>query len=272
MMIIPKRVKFIAYSAVVFAICGWFYIFNLGVLQSLFFVLATGILVASYFFLFKSYGRIKENYTYFLYWVLLNFCLMYMPNYFLQINLAAKILYLFLACTILYLNALALNVYIVAKNKNQPIPLLQTSKLVVSTSIVLTAIIGSVIILKSSFAFENPFYNFLAQMFYFSFFYFGLISNTEWFYLSEKIGEVISPRFLNDFKSIKFFMAFSLTTVSLLLAFFQLEDLAKGIIIGILYYIFIDLKTHYLNRSLNNRFIRESIIIFVLVCVLVNFF
>jgi hypothetical protein len=269
---IPKRVRFITYSLTIFLISSWFYIFDFGTFQSLFFVLIISLLVGSYFFIFKNYGKANEVYKYFLYWALLNMCLVYMPNYFLQINLFAKILYLVLACSVIYLNALALNVYIVAISKNQPIPLLQTSKLVVSTSIVLVSIIASVIILKSSFVFDNPFYNFLIQGIYFSFFYFGLMSNTEWFYLSEKIGETISEKFMSDFKAIKTFMAIMLIVASLLLSFFQIEDLAKGIIIGTLYYIFIDLKNHYLNRSINGKFVIESTIIFVAVCILVNYF
>lgn len=268
---IPKRIRFISYAALNALVCGWFYVVDLGESQILFFVLIAGILASSFFFLFKGYGKIRTIYNHFLYWSLLSLCLAYMPNYFLQINFSAKILYVIVMAVIMYLNLLALNVYLVAQNRNQPIPLLQTSKLVVSTSLVLVSLIGSVIIVKSSFAFENPFHNFLMQLIYFSFFYFGLINNTEWFYLSEKIGEIVSEKYLNDFKSIKTFMALALTTASMVLGFFQIEDLAKGIIIGTLYYIFIDLKTHYLYRSINNRFIIESSFIFITVCVLVNF-
>lgn len=269
--LLNKRFAFIIYSAIFFVNLLFLYRFNYYNYNFVILVSFIGQLVLSYFFSFKYFGKLKDHYLKFLYWSVLLWSAIVFPSSYLLLSNLTKVIIVSAISLFAYFNLLSINTYVVSEKRGSSIPLLQAGKLILLVSSITICLMGSTIIYKLNYFFETGLSNFIFQAVLFLILYSLLIFSTSWIYVNQKIGEVYYERLSLIFNSLQILFTAVLFQAALILMFFPAEDFGRSLVLAAMYYIFSNMIQSYLSRSINRRFIIESIITFALVYTIINF-
>ncbi len=235
-------------------------------------ILAFFVLFAlCYQFILRPYGKLREIYPKVLYWFLLSWTLIITLYFFPSLNNLAKFSFLGMSAILLYINLLSLNIYFVSENKNQEIPLLQSARLVISISVIIAAFLGSTGIYKFNYFFINPVVLSIVQVISFYLFFAALIFSSKWLYFNEKIEIGKEEKLKFQLASLRRVTIVVLSQFAVVLMFFPFEDFGRGLILGTLVYIALNLFQAFISRNINRRLLFESAFVAAFVYLLVYF-
>jgi hypothetical protein len=165
---------------------------------------------------------------------------------------------------------LAINVYEISQKQFENIPLLQPAKLVIFMSSILAVFTASTVIYKFNIFINFGLLHLVSQLIIFIIFFGLLIFSLQWFFWGEIIGEDIENLTQLSLR-LSIFSVLLLVQAALALAFYPLEAIGRGVMLGSLAYVVIGYVQAYLSHRLDNKFLRDSLIMLLIIYLFVYF-
>ena len=187
-----------------------------------------------------------------------------------NLGLYPKLAYITMSSFGLYLLLLSVNIYIVSEASEEMIPLLQPAKSVVYAYQLMSVFFSSIIIYKFAPYAESPLISLGLQLACFLVFYFLLFRSIRWFYMME--GNLISPEMkASTITRLSLFAYVFLVEVSILLAFYPLEDFARAMLVAGALFITSNVINGYLMHKVTTRLLIDSLLILAFLYLITNF-
>lgn len=264
-MVLNKRLSYlvttILYGLSLFAL----YVLNISSYTGAVFGVFTVFFLVAYYLSIK---KIKHVSYLFLFGVVTFLFLYFFPS----LNVLPVIIFILFVSLGLYLNLLALNIYNISEKAEKALPLLQAAKLVVFIALILIVFLSSTIIYKIYFPQIGDWGSLILQLILFFVTYLFLFNSiVEWFFYEDKIGGLKSRNMLVSVDSLRTFAVVYLTQLSLVLMFTRLEDFGRGLFLAANTYVLVTFIQVVINRTLNRRFLLESLSILLVIYIIIYY-
>jgi hypothetical protein len=264
-MILNKRLSYLV-STILYGLSLFvLYVFNISTYTGAVFGIFTAFFLIAYYISIRKLKRV--SYLFLL--GLVTFLFLY---FFPSLNVLPIIIFILFVSLGFYLNLLALNIYNISEKAEKALPLLQAAKLVVFIAIILIVFLASTVIYKIYFPqLGNWASLFLQLIFFFLSYLFLFNSIMEWFFYEDKVGELKARNMLVSVDSLRTFAIVYLTQLSLVLMFTRLEDFGRGLFLAANTYVLVTFIQVVISRSLNRRFLLESLSILSVIYIIIYY-
>jgi len=266
---LSKKLSFISISALYIVIS---ILLNLEFLKGKYSFIMLGSLTIS-FYIWIIFKRIYSRRMDFLkilfieiYFITTIFFLYFFPS----LGILARIGYILSTGIFSYFMMLAINVYEVSQKQFENIPLLQPAKLVIFISSILMVFAASTVIYKFNIFDNSGLLNLVSQVVVFILFFGLLIFSLQWFFWAEIIGEDIENLSQISWR-LSIFSVLLLVQAAIALAFYPFEAIGRGVMLASLAYVVIGYVQSYLSHRLDSKFLRDSLIMLVIIYLFVYF-